>query len=347
MTNSKKLEIVIFDYCDYLNDKARRKLISPNTVPKKFKGIKCLLDTNGRENDIKWKSLVWQFPKKVKMTGYKPYQTEHIQEMFDCNRSVRSHAFVHFMASTGARIGVFEQPLLLKHLIPMTWENKDDCYAVLLYADQAETIEEKDHRILADPDFADYSYYGFLTPEATRFLNIYLKKRENQGEKLNPDSPVFRTLYQVIQINDNVKQLSRKGAIELMSRIFHNTSITRIKTGSRYDIQIDHGFRKRFNTILKLENDVNSNIAEKLMAHKKGLDGTYLTPTREQCFREFCKAIHELTVDPNERLKAETMAKSKKIAELEIKDRENKRLLDELGDMKLRIERMEKTRKRN
>ena len=60
-------------------------------------------------------------------------------------------------------------------------------------------------------------------------------------------------------------------------------------------------FRKRFNTILKINNDVNSNIAEKLMAHKKGLDGVYLQPTREECFNEFVKAILQLTVDDSQR----------------------------------------------
>jgi len=317
MTETEKLETLMSDYCDYLNDRVKQKLISPNTVPKKFKGIKCLLDANGREHDIKWKKLSGSFPRKAKKTGYKPYTTEHIQEMFDCNRSVRSHAFIHFMASTGGRIGVFEHPLLMKHLIPMTWETQDDCYAVLLYADEAETIEEKDQRILADEqDNADYSYYGFLTPESTRFLKIYLHKRQREGEVFNPDTPIFRTLYQVNHINENVKQLSRKGSVELMSRIFHNTAIKRIKTGRRYDIQIDHGFRKRFNTILKLNSEVNSNIAEKLMSHKKGLDGTYLTPTREECFKEFVKSILELTIDSTQRQKLEIQEKEKKIQSL-------------------------------
>jgi len=56
---------------------------------------------------------------------------------------------------------------------------------------------------------------------------------------------------------------------------------------SHYDKSLAHGFRKRFNTILKLNNEVNSNIAEKLMAHKRGLDGHYFVPTIEECFEEF------------------------------------------------------------
>jgi integrase/recombinase XerD len=74
---------------------------------------------------------------------------------------------------------------------------------------------------------------------------------------------------------------------------------------------------------LKLNNDVNSNIAEKLMAHKRGLDGTYLQPTREQCFAEFVKAIPDLTIDQTERQKAIIKIKNKQIDELQSTKEEN------------------------
>jgi len=91
----------------------------------------------------------------------------------------------------------------------------------------------------------------------------------------------------------------------------------RRKTGSRFNIQVDHGFRKRFNTILKLNKNVNSNVAEKLMGHKNGLDGVYLTPTKEQCFEEFKKAIDDLTIDDAERKKIEIERLEKKISSQE------------------------------
>jgi integrase/recombinase XerD len=68
-----------------------------------------------------------------------------------------------------------------------------------------------------------------------------------------------------------------------------------------FDAQMDHGFRKRFNTALKLKNSVNSNVAENLLGHKNGLEDVYLKPTREQCFTEFRKAIVDLMIDDSER----------------------------------------------
>ena len=74
------------------------------------------------------------------------------------------------------------------------------------------------------------------------------------------------------------------------------STIIRLKHGNRFNVQADHGFRKRFNTILKIDNSVNHNIAEKLMGHKNGLDWVYFTPSLEEPFTEFKKVINQLQV---------------------------------------------------
>jgi len=122
-----------------------------------------------------------------------------------------------------------------------------------------------------------------------------------------------------------------------MYRILANTGIEREKVGKRYDKAVIYGFRKRFNTILKINNDVNSNIAEKLMAHKRGLDGTYLQPTREECFVEFVKAIPELTISPLERQKH-------KIEKLEKEQSENELLKAKLENFEKELEKVKQWR---
>ena len=62
------------------------------------------------------------------------------------------------------------------------------------------------------------------------------------------------------------------------------------------------------------------------MAHKRGLDGTYLTPTREECFAEFVKAIPELTISNEERQKITIENLEKKNSEYQIKNSEIKDL---------------------
>jgi len=322
------LQDALIEYVQYLNTLARTGKISNNTVPKKFRGIKYILDVNYRENDVAWRPIRAQYPEKVRLSGFKPYTSEMIQEMIDHEDKQRNQAFIHFMASLGARIGIHDHSLLMKHLVPMTYLSEHDCYAVLLYSDKDLTPEQKDlNNKLEQND--EYSYYGFMTSEATKHLKKYFEQREKQGEKLDGNSPVFRTFeHGKYNQHGKVQQLTRKGAISLMSRIVSNSGVNREKSGNRYNIQMDHGFRKRFNTILKLDSRVNANIAEKLMAHKRGLDGTYLTPTRDECFKEFVKAIPELTISSKQR-DSQTIE-------------EQKTKIKTMDDLKTRIDHFEK-----
>jgi integrase/recombinase XerD len=75
-----------------------------------------------------------------------------------------------------------------------------------------------------------------------------------------------------------------------------------------------------------MNNDVNSNIAEKLMAHRNGFDGVYLKPTREQCFSEFSKAIQDLTISSENKNKM--MIKKQKETITELKDEKDKRIAE-------------------
>ena len=128
---------------------------------------------------------------------------------------------------------------------------------------------------------------------------------------------------------------------QTLTNLMKLAGIERKKTGNRFDKAIVYGFRKRFNGILKMNNEVNSNIAEKLMAHKRGLDGNYLKPTIEQCFEEFRKAIPELTIDPTERQKAKIQMLEQEKSEIEQKNEdllEYKRKIDELWMDKQRME---------
>jgi len=180
--------------------------------------------------------------------------------------------------------------------------------AVLIYAD------EKDE------------YWSFLTPEATNSLNDYFQQRQDDGEKFTKDSPVFRSKY-FLGI-EKTKPLRLKSVQSLIFRILGNSEVKRIRINKNYNIQMAHGFRKRFNTILKLESDVNSNLAEKMLGHSitHRLDNTYFVPKVEDLFKEFKKAIPELTISEELKLKLENENKTKRITELESRDQEIEKL---------------------
>ena len=259
-------------------------------------------------------------------SGGTPITTSEVYDMLQISKHPRDIALINFFASTGARpTAVFDPVLKMKHLVyhpnPINLDGEHNwCYAVRIYDESKE------------------GYWAFLTPEATKALEKYHGWRKHiRQEKFTDETPVFSTFAK------HAKQsfLSDNSIKEIFRSLIKRSNLPRIKKGNRYDKALVYMFRKRFNTILKLENDVNSNIAEKLMAHKKGLDGVYLKPTREECFREFVKAIPQLTIDSTERLKLENEKKQEKINQLEARTQEVIEKTKINVDLEKRIERME------
>ncbi len=276
----------------WIRDNVNRGL-KGGSVRSKLAGVERFFDVN---DVIYNKKLVrLQIPKDDAIQGGDvPFTNEDIQQMLRCTTSLRTRALIHFLASTGARPASIADPILImKHLVDMP----NGCKAIKIY------------------DGSREGYWAFLTPEATKSLEAYLKSRKLNGEKITEDSPLFINFYKYGRVK--YQHLSVQSLSHVMHNLLFKSAIDRTKTGQRYDKAAIYGFRKRFNTILKLNNKVNSNIAEKLLAHKKGLDGTYLKPTREECFAEFAKAIPDLTIDDSERLKLQNKAKDELIKKTE------------------------------
>ncbi len=242
--------------------------------------------------------------------GTVPITTEELYSMLTCTKSVRTKCIIMFLACTGMRPGGLSDPILrFKHLKSLESPNNEKCYGLKIY------------------DGSKSGYWAFLTPEATIMLDTYFQQRKIKGEVLTDESPIFVNSRKTDKFLENV---SDDYARYIIYNMITQAGIKRIKVSRfRYDKAAMYMFRKRFNTILKLNNELNSNIAEKLMAHKKGLDGTYLQPTMEECFKEFVKAIPDLTIDPTQRQRLELVDKQKEIHILELKNKK----IDELAAM--------------
>ena len=242
--------------------------------------------------------------------GTVPITTPELYLMLSCTKSIRTKCIVHFLADTGMRPAGLTDPILRKqHLVSLETPDKVKCYGLKIY------------------DGSKSGYWAFLTPETTTLLDAYFEQRKIKGEVLTNDSPIFVNQRITEKFSENV---SDSYARYIIYNLITQAGIKRIKVSKfRFDKAGMYMFRKRFNTILKLNNDVNSNIAEKLMAHKRGLDGTYLQPTMEECFAEFVKAIPDLTIDPTNRQTEELKKKQKEINSLEQKSRK----IDELESM--------------
>lgn len=286
--DAETIQMLLENYVIHLKG---RKL-KAKSIRNYLNGVELFFDVN--KKTYYKRVLRKMIPEDTKEGNDQPYTTEDIQKILKVAKSKREIALIHFFASTGARPRVLLDPILkLRHLYPMP----EGCKSVLLY------------------EGSKSEYWVFLTPEAVKALDEYFEERRMVGENINNESPMFATLVKIKK--QRVRPLSHNHVNSIMFRILKKAGLERVKVGNRFDKALYYGFRKRFNGILKLNNDVNSNIAEKLMAHKKGLDGVYLKPTREQCFVEFRKAISELTIDSVEREKMLRIEAEKRVEVLE------------------------------
>lgn len=277
---------------DYLFDLKKR--VSPRTVRTMFFALELFFSMN--DVVLNFKKIRRMFPQVEKPTGTHAYTTKDVQKILDICKSRKKKALVLLLASSGIRIGAVSE-LKLKHLRDMP----HSCKALMVY-----------------PDSKD-EYVTFLTPEAVEVLSDYLEERRKIGEELSQDSPLFRTDYNKLGLG-RIKPMTSEALTSMMYRLasFAHTNRHR-QTSNRYTIQGAHGLRKRFNTILKSNKDVNLNLAERLMGHSQTirLDNSYFDPTVESLFEEYKKIIVKLSVSEEIRLKLENELKDKKIEQLE------------------------------
>ena len=291
---SDKAQEMVEDYLIHL-----KKTKPASSATAYIWGIKHFFIVNRIKLD--WDIIQKMLPQREVRSGIKAWTTPQIQKILSSAKTKRNRALIHFLASTGSRIGVFDHNLTMKHLFDVG----HGCKGVILYAGFKE------------------EYFSFITPEALASLEEYHEERKRNGEIFDDETPIFRLTYQLG--STPAKPMDSMCATAITNRIVKSSGIQRRKIGFASEIQINHGFRKRFNTVLKMTG-VNWSIAEKLMGHKTGLDNIYFKPSTEECFSEFRKAVPELSIDDSIRLEEEIKNKDEKIKKLEDKDQEIEKL---------------------
>ena len=137
-------------------------------------------------------------------------------------------------------------------------------------------------------------------------------------------------------LKDSESQLTVSGIESIIENLMKHAGIKRIKQNEkRYDLPVCNGFRNRFNTILKRNSDISYPIAEKFLDHKLRMEPSYLFPTKQELFDEYKKAVPELMVSEEARLKLESENKQKHIEKLETeKDIQMKDMQEQIDSVK-------------
>ncbi len=277
----KDVENLIVDYAMYQKTRVNSGELSPNTFPDFFNDIFKFLKSNGKKID---KEMITQhYPDRVKCGGDRAITDDEVRQLLSF-ADVRERALIHVVASTGSRPEAIAE-LKIKHV----QKYQDGFTKLILYAD----------------DFK-HEYLTFLTPEASHAFQEYLTWRIRKGEKITDESSVFASTWFHTPVPMKVMTMQTT-----MHRLFEKSGIRRVKTGKRYDLPVYGGFRKRFQTKLDLIADISDSTVQVLMDHTGYLSQHYRKPTEEQIFKEYKKAVNELAISQEWKLKQE-LEESKK-----------------------------------
>jgi hypothetical protein len=300
-----ELTDILVDYTLHL-----KKRVSPNSLPVYFAGIFKFLDMNDKE--FNKKKIIALFGEKVKRAGGRPITNQEINEMIRVSSNSKQNALIHVFSATGCRPEAITT-LKIKHVKPIG----DNCLSLMIYAGST------------------HESFVFLHHIASESLKRYHKWREDNGEKLTPESFVFIAHRQLSTAP--IKPLDTSTVSGLFADLFKKAGIQReIVSKRNYDLASCGGFRKRFNTIIKSNSEIPYAVSEKLMDHSNYLEKHYFKSTREELFEHYKKAIPRLIFDESEKIKLENENNLKELKELE-------QVKEEKDKLQAKIKRMEAT----
>ena len=225
--------------------------ISPNTVSNRLKPIKALLSAN--EVDVSWKLINKMLPRRTKSED-RAYTREEIHKMIECCTDVTDKVIVLMFSSAGFRLESWDY---------FCWKD------VIFFQDKTQQYTGAALRVYrGDPE----EYWTFITPEACRTLALYKEEWRSRFLKYpDKDDPLIASTR-----FDRPIRLQSKGVRARVDKI-----VTKIglrdgikKNQRRYEVKLDHGFRKYFNTMMRRAK-VNYLDKEDMMGHKVGLEQAY------------------------------------------------------------------------
>ncbi|MGY5150361.1 MAG: tyrosine-type recombinase/integrase [Candidatus Nitrosopumilus sp. bin_68KS] len=264
--------------------------------------LQSLCDSNEKMG-INWKKIRKLLGKKTRPKKSRPYTTDEIKRMLGGVKGLRNKALILLLSSSGVRRGAIPS-MRIKDLKQMP----HGCLAMTVYPD------------------TDEEYTTFINKEASEFLSRYHEQRKHDGEELTTNSLVFRSIYK--NAKSKVKLLDEKSISNLILRAKHNAGID---VDDAPNLLV-HAFRRRFNTVLKLQSNANPTLIERLMGHDQKLDNSYFQPTIDQLFEEYQKGMADLTIDDSERLLVERQEMQEEINRLEQEKSKNRELENRISE---------------
>lgn len=302
-SESIKLQHMIEDYAMLLQSKFRKGKISAQTCKAAISPIKLLCEMN--DIILNFKKIRRLLPHGNNSAADEAYSREQIKKMLEF-ADLRTKIPILFMASSGMRLGGF-QGLTDGCIMPIHEEKSGKLLA-------AHVVVYKG---------SDDEYDTFVSPEAYHTYEEYRNLRTKFGEKIGKNSPVLLRRFDVSQdgrnaIIDNSKKLALPTLAGIIKTVAYKAGVREAseKYNVRYNIKVAHGYRKFFSSTLSNirtpdgRNDIDFIKKEWLLGHSltfiHALEENYNRNDRVKLLLdEYLKAVKEVTISDEERLKLE------------------------------------------
>lgn len=211
--------------------------------------------------NFKWiKMFMKKDPERAKVKD-RPYHKSEIARMLK-KSDLRGKIEIGIMYAGGARIGA---------LPSIRYMDLHYLEAPAIYA------------IDAYPE-SNANYWILLTPQVSQWIKDFVPKRA-----VKPDA---------FLLTGTTKPLSRSTIIYDVKNAATDAKLREGKEGDRFEVMLNHGFRKFFRTALE-NSGVSDQWAERLIGHLTDLKRRYSKPTAGEVFEQsqYSKAIPSLTID--------------------------------------------------
>ncbi|NAL78416.1 tyrosine-type recombinase/integrase [Nitrososphaera sp. AFS] len=309
----RKIETKIIEYIGY----SKKEGYSSSEVRNRLAAINHFYAMNDIVlNAKKMSKFVGEHVYVNKLSAYKH---EEIEKMLDASDE-KTNAMILTYVSTNCRLGALDDRFNKDHHLRFedleeVWLPNSDIrvYKLTIYRGSRE------------------EYYSFLTPEATKAMDIYLQSRRIKGEIIRPKDPLFRQDFAEQDANADKKfHMTHSGIgreIRLLLIKVGLRARTKYEKHARHEVPMIHGFRK-FATTMMAKAKVGLEQRKILSGHSIGVERHYVKYSQEELLLEHAKAWRYLTIRQEGNLKDE----------LKTEIREHNKTKDELKSAKMQEE---------
>jgi integrase len=264
--------------------------ITGATISNFLKAIRLLLEMN--DVYLNWKKIRRILPRSRRYSVDRIPTLDEIRQILDA-ADVRGKALTLLFLSSGVREGAIEY-----------------------FQIQDYSVIERDGKIVAgrlvvyrgEPEM----HVTFISAEAVQALGKYIQFREEHGEQIYRNSPLFRDKFDPIKGQyGHGKQNALKKVFPttpMAVRLYYNRLLFSIGLRSekkrRHDFSV-HGFRKWFKTRCEIGGMKPINV-ETLLNHSTGISDSYYRPRESELLEEYLAVAEQhLSVSTENKFKSD------------------------------------------